>query len=111
MYSIEQLPKLRMFSTNNLFGIVGEQFPGPGKMPNLSWLWLTSLPADTAQSIKAAYKKETAQLYTKMLAGISSLEAQLKVQALEVNLLMGALVTEYTESCLRILTLCGIINF
>lgn len=58
LHTVEQLPKLQSFSMYDLFGFTGDQFPGPDKMPNLSWLWLTSLPTDAAQAIKAAYKKE-----------------------------------------------------
>lgn len=61
IHSLEQLAGLQGFSTYDLFGFSGDQFPGPDKMSNLSWLWLTSLPADAAQWIKATYKKEVAK--------------------------------------------------
>ncbi|CAH8767763.1 hypothetical protein [Paenibacillus dendritiformis] len=58
--SIAQLSQLRMFSTNEVFGFTGEEFPDPDRMPALSSLWMASLPADAAASIKKRYKKETA---------------------------------------------------
>ncbi|MBD2862690.1 hypothetical protein [Paenibacillus oceani] len=56
MEILSALPQLRRFSTYDLFGFTGEQFPGPDKLLQLEWLWMTSLPAETAQSIKVRYK-------------------------------------------------------
>lgn len=58
--SIQHLKSLQEFSTYDLFGFIGEQFPDPEKIPKLSKLWLTSLPAEAAKSIKTRYKKEAA---------------------------------------------------
>ncbi|WP_206106305.1 hypothetical protein [Paenibacillus dendritiformis] len=57
--SIAQLSQLRMFSTNEVFGFTGEEFPDPDRMQALSSLWMASLPAEAAASIKKRYKKET----------------------------------------------------
>lgn len=59
--SLEQLKELQGLSTYDLFGFEEDQFPGPDKMSNLSWLWMTSLPAEAARYIKSAYKKEVAK--------------------------------------------------
>jgi hypothetical protein len=61
IHSLEQLVGLQGLSTYDLFGFEGDQFPGPDKLSNLSWLWLTSLPADAARMIKSTYKKEVAK--------------------------------------------------
>ncbi|WP_240479783.1 hypothetical protein [Paenibacillus wynnii] len=58
IHSLEKLARLQGFSTYDMFGFAGNQFPGPDQMSNLSWLWMTSLPAEAAQFIKANYKKE-----------------------------------------------------
>ncbi|MBE9914974.1 hypothetical protein G8C92_13100 [Paenibacillus donghaensis] len=58
MESLAQLVGLKYFSTFDLFGFTGEQFPEPDQFPQLTWLWLTSLPADTAKAVKEKYKKE-----------------------------------------------------
>ncbi len=55
--SIARLPALQFFSTFDLFGFTGDDFPDPAQLPELRVLWLTSLPADAAKSIKARYKK------------------------------------------------------
>ncbi|MCS7463832.1 hypothetical protein N0M98_27375 [Paenibacillus doosanensis] len=60
MDSLAALPELQRFSTYDLFGFTGEQFPGPDKLPRLEWLWMTSLPAEAAGPIKARYKKQAA---------------------------------------------------
>ncbi|ANF97280.1 hypothetical protein [Paenibacillus bovis] len=54
--ALTRLNKLQGFSTHDLFGFTGEEFPLPDDLPQLSWLWLSSLPADAAKSIKKAYK-------------------------------------------------------
>lgn len=56
MDTLTRLSNLHGFSTHDLFGFTGEEFPAPEQLPNLSWLWLSSLPADAAKSIKKAYK-------------------------------------------------------
>ncbi len=58
LQQLEQLTNLRTFSTYDMFGFSGEAFPGPDRLPNLTWLWMTSLPADAAKAIKDKYKKE-----------------------------------------------------
>ncbi|MCM3133146.1 hypothetical protein M3629_10120 [Paenibacillus polysaccharolyticus] len=55
--SIQHLKSLQMFSTNDLFGFDGEQFPDPEMLPELHTLWMSSLPADASKSIKARYRK------------------------------------------------------
>lgn len=61
MSSIAQLPNLQRFTAYDMFGFTGEQFPGPDELPRLTWLWLTSVPADAAKAVKDKYKKETAK--------------------------------------------------
>ncbi|MCL6661600.1 DUF3450 domain-containing protein [Paenibacillus amylolyticus] len=55
--SIQHLANLQTFTTYDLFGFKCEQFPDPEQLPKLTTLWLTSLPADAAKSIKTRYKK------------------------------------------------------
>lgn len=55
--SIQHLANLQTFTTYDLFGFNGGQFPDPEQLPKLTTLWLTSLPADAAKSIKTRYKK------------------------------------------------------
>lgn len=61
MASLAQLAQLRMFTACDLFGYTEEEFPAATQLPQLSALWLTSLPADVAKAIKAGYKKAAAQ--------------------------------------------------
>ncbi|WP_458122125.1 hypothetical protein [Paenibacillus sp. Z6-24] len=56
MNTLIRLSNLHGFSTHDLFGFTGEEFPAPEQLPYLSSLWLSSLPADAAKSIKKAYK-------------------------------------------------------
>ncbi|WP_046216510.1 hypothetical protein [Paenibacillus wulumuqiensis] len=56
MNTLTRLSNLHGLSTHDLFGFTGEEFPSPEQMPHLSSLWLSSLPADAAKSIKKAYK-------------------------------------------------------
>ncbi|ASJ56418.1 hypothetical protein BP422_24355 [Brevibacillus formosus] len=56
--SIKHLKELLTFTTYDLFGFSGDEFPSPDQCPKLSTLWMTSLPAEAAKTIKAAYKKE-----------------------------------------------------
>ncbi|STQ92601.1 Uncharacterised protein [Janthinobacterium lividum] len=56
MTSLAQLSQLRMFTAYDLFGYTAEEFPSATQLPQLSALWLTSLPADVAKSIKTGYK-------------------------------------------------------
>lgn len=58
--TIQHWPNLQTFTTYDLFGFNGEQFPDPEQLPELTTLWLTSLPADAAKSIKTKYKKSVA---------------------------------------------------
>ncbi|KJD45069.1 hypothetical protein [Paenibacillus terrae] len=58
LHSLEQLKELHRFTTYDLFGFTGEEFPAPDRLPHLSMLWMTSLPTDAGKLIKAAYKKE-----------------------------------------------------
>ncbi|MBW3511302.1 hypothetical protein [Janthinobacterium sp. NKUCC06_STL] len=60
MASLAQLSQLRMFTAYDLFGYTAEEFPSATQLPQLSALWLTSLPADVAKAIKAGYKKAAA---------------------------------------------------
>ncbi|WP_342551574.1 hypothetical protein [Paenibacillus sp. FSL R7-0652] len=57
IHSIQHLTSLQMFSTNDLFGFNGDQFPSPEQLPELHTLWMSSLPAEAAKSIKTRYKK------------------------------------------------------
>ncbi|WP_434750669.1 hypothetical protein [Paenibacillus amylolyticus] len=57
IHSIQHLTSLQMFSTNDLFGFDGDQFPSPEQLPELHTLWMNSLPAEAAKSIKTRYKK------------------------------------------------------
>ncbi|MBZ4406813.1 gliding motility protein [Myxococcus sp. XM-1-1-1] len=50
------LTGLRVLMFNEVFGMSPEEFPGPEHFPDLGRLWLTSLPADVAASVKKAYK-------------------------------------------------------
>lgn len=61
MASLAQLAQLRMFTACDLFGYTAEEFPSATQLPQLSALWLTSLPLDAAKAIKAGYKKAAAQ--------------------------------------------------
>ncbi|MBW3499093.1 hypothetical protein [Janthinobacterium sp. NKUCC08_JDC] len=60
MASLAQLSQLRMFTAYDLFGYTAEEFPSATQLPQLSALWLTSLPADVAKAIKAGYKRAAA---------------------------------------------------
>lgn len=55
--TIQHLANLQTFTTYDLFGFDGDQFPDPEQLPELATLWLTSLPADAAKSIKTKFKK------------------------------------------------------
>lgn len=58
--SLAQLSQLRMFTAYDLFGYTAEEFPSATQLPQLSALWLTSLPADVAKAIKTGYKRAAA---------------------------------------------------
>lgn len=58
--SLAQLSQLRMFTACDLFGYTAEEFPSATQLPQLSALWLTSLPADVAKAIKTGYKRAAA---------------------------------------------------
>ncbi|WP_058050810.1 hypothetical protein [Janthinobacterium sp. Ant5-2-1] len=60
MASLAQLTALRMFTAYDLFGYTAEEFPSATQLPQLSALWLTSLPADVAKAIKAGYRRAAA---------------------------------------------------
>ncbi|SDM47209.1 hypothetical protein SAMN05216517_104386 [Janthinobacterium sp. OK676] len=60
MASLAQLSQLRMFTAYDLFGYTAEEFPSATQLPQLSALWLTSLPADVAKAIKTGYKRAAA---------------------------------------------------
>ncbi|PLY40144.1 hypothetical protein CSZ94_22450 [Janthinobacterium sp. ROICE36] len=60
MTSLAQLSQLQMFTAYDLFGYTAEEFPSAAQLPQLTALWLTSLPADAAKAIKAGYKKAAA---------------------------------------------------
>ncbi len=55
---IEKLDELTMLTITEMFGFLGSEFPPPAKLPKLDTLWLTSVPAEAAASIKQAYKHE-----------------------------------------------------
>jgi len=54
--SLQQLTDLSSFSTHDLFGFTGKEFPTPDQLHHLSRLWLSSLPADAARHIQKIYK-------------------------------------------------------
>lgn len=58
---LTRLQELASFSTQDLFGFSGEEFPAPDALPQLARLWMSSLPEEAAKRIKAAYKKEVAK--------------------------------------------------
>lgn len=58
MDRLRQLEGLEVFTTMEMFGFTGEQFPQPDQLPKLHMLWLTSLPEEAAKSIKQTYKKQ-----------------------------------------------------
>lgn len=53
--SISKLKKLRWITTYDIFGFSGEDFPKPEELPELSSLWMTSLPIEAAKTIKKNY--------------------------------------------------------
>ena len=61
MHRIAALPQLQMLTFFNLFGFSAADFPSPEALPNLSCLWMTSVPLDVVSSVRAAYKKATTQ--------------------------------------------------
>ncbi|MEC0090841.1 hypothetical protein [Paenibacillus macquariensis] len=61
MEQLYKLEQLQMFTTVDMFGFSGEQFPHPHQLPQLHTLWLTSLPDDAAKTIKQAYKQAAKQ--------------------------------------------------
>ena len=60
IHSLAQLTALQMFTAYDLFGYTAQEFPSATQLPQLSALWLTSLPADAAKAIKAGYKAAAA---------------------------------------------------
>ncbi|MFP2956317.1 gliding motility protein [Myxococcus sp. 1LA] len=56
---LAKLPALAMLTLSDMFGMSPEEFPGPEQLPQLSMLWLTSIPADVAAQVKKAYKAAT----------------------------------------------------
>jgi hypothetical protein len=60
IHSLAQLTRLQMFTAYDLFGYTAQEFPSATQLPQLSALWLTSLPADAAKAIKAGYKAAAA---------------------------------------------------
>jgi len=64
LQGLEGLAALKSLSTlmlNDLFPPADAALPGPSAWPELAMLWLTSVPADLAASVKKAYKAETAR--------------------------------------------------
>lgn len=59
MQSIAALPQLRMLTLSNIFGFSAVDFPRPGQLPNLSSLWMTSVPSDLVSYVRIAYKQAT----------------------------------------------------
>ncbi|MBD8105511.1 hypothetical protein [Erwinia persicina] len=57
MDSLARLSALQMFTTVDLFGFASEDVPSPEALPHMAMLWMTSLPADVATSVKKRWKK------------------------------------------------------
>ncbi|BBH19471.1 hypothetical protein Back11_08160 [Paenibacillus baekrokdamisoli] len=57
---LEQVSTLQRLFLFNLFGFTGDQFPEPDKLPDLTWLSLSSIPAEAGKAIKKTYKNEPA---------------------------------------------------
>lgn len=55
---LADLGALRSLALTDLFPPPGATLPGPAAWPSLEWLWLASVPAELAASVKAAYKSE-----------------------------------------------------
>lgn len=58
--ALARLDNLQMLSTYDIFGFDGGDFPKAEQLPQLSSLWMSSLPAEAAKAIKAGYKKAVA---------------------------------------------------
>lgn len=61
MQSVAALPQLQMLTLSNIFGFGAADFPRPGQLPNLSSLWMTSVPSDVVSYVRTAYKQATTQ--------------------------------------------------
>ena len=61
MQSIAALPQLQMLTLSDIFGFGAADFPGPEQLPNISSLWMTSVPFDVVSFVRTAYKKATTQ--------------------------------------------------
>ena len=60
MQSIAALPQLQMLTLSDIFGFSAADFPRPEQLPNLSSLWMTSVPSDVVSYVKTAYKQAAA---------------------------------------------------
>jgi len=54
--AISALKKLEIFSTYEIFGFTGKDFPPPEEMPALDFIRMTSAPYEAVQSIKKQYR-------------------------------------------------------
>ncbi|TXL80105.1 hypothetical protein D9O29_07585 [Pantoea vagans] len=59
MQIVAALPLLQMLTLSNIFGFSAVDFPRPGQLPNLSSLWMTSVPSDLVSYVRIAYKQAT----------------------------------------------------
>ncbi|ODP28230.1 hypothetical protein PTI45_02387 [Paenibacillus nuruki] len=55
--NLAKLPHLQILNTDDLFGFEADEFPSPEQLPKLSALWMSSIPANVAKSVKTKYKK------------------------------------------------------
>jgi len=56
---VAALPQLQMLTFSDIFGFAASDFPSPEQLPNLSSLWMTSVPFDVVSSLRTAYKRAT----------------------------------------------------
>lgn len=54
--TVRELRELTNLSTFDLFGFGAADIPTPEQMPELCWLWMTSLPEDAAKAAKQLWK-------------------------------------------------------
>lgn len=59
--SLAGLAQLQVLTISDVFGFGADDFPSPQQLPNLSRLWMDSVPQDVAKAVKAAYKHAAAQ--------------------------------------------------
>lgn len=56
---VSKFKELRSLSTYDLFGFSENDLPSPNSLPELDWLWMTSLPEEAAKKIKSLWKKKS----------------------------------------------------